>query len=169
MPVTRKWKVVSGGLTMAVALGAGAAVASEGGSSEEVPELDDVVTFQDVKPPSTTVAAGITTFATQDEENSLASPFDGGDDSPPAPDASPDAGPDGDDSSAPASTLNDESVESPDNPVTVADDSPQSTDSPDVAQSVASAESPDDSPDNAGSPVSPDSVDSPDGDGSPAR
>ena len=50
MPISKKWKVVSGSVSMAVALGAGAAIAAEGGGEApgEAPQLDDVVTVAEV-------------------------------------------------------------------------------------------------------------------------
>lgn len=120
-------------MSLAVALGAGMAVAAEGnGSDDDVPELDDVVTVQELQP-STTFAPGITAVTTLGDD-SLSSPFDdeeGDDPTAESPDPSPDESFESPDPSP------DESLES----VETADDSPESPD--DSPESPDSEETPD--------------------------
>jgi len=119
MAVPRRWKLVSGSVGVAVALGAGAAIAAEGGNSGEL-ALDDVKKIHDV------VTTTSTTFIQSPEpivamDESVSTPFD---DAAPADDESIDSPDD----------TNDESIDSPDDsPDDIDDesmDSPDSLDSP---------------------------------------
>ena len=110
MAVPRRWKLVSGSVGVAVALGAGAAIAAEGGNSGEL-ALDDVKKIHDV------VTTTSTTFIQSPEpivvmDDSVSTPFD-------------------DEVAAPA---DDESMDSPDDSTDDIDnesmDSPDSLDSP---------------------------------------
>jgi hypothetical protein len=124
MAVPRRWKLVSGSVGVAVALGAGAAVAAEGGSSGDL-ALDDVKKIHDV------VTTTSTTFIQSPEpivvmDESVSTPFDdevaapADDESIDSPDDSP-------------NDIDDESIDSPDDSPNDIDD--ESIDSPDSLDS----------------------------------
>lgn len=147
MVVSRKWKLVGGGLSVAVVMGSGVAVA-QSGDEPEVPTLDDVVTLDQV----TTTTLFNSPNPTVVFDDSLSSPFsEMADDTPDEADPTLSGGdPSGEDTS----------------PAEVTMDSPQSEASPDDAldePSPVSPESPDTppTPDSPDSPESPDSADSP--------
>ena len=136
MPIRKPWKVVSGTLAAAVALGSTAAVAQTGNDMPDTLDLDDVVTIDQVT--DATIASLFSDNPTITLDDSIASVSDDADDE------STDAADDEDSTDTPS--VDTPSVESPDN--STDDDSTDSVDTPSV-------ESPDDSPDD-----SPDSDDS---------
>jgi hypothetical protein len=74
MAISRRWKLISGTTGVAVALSAGAALAADGGSSDDV-VLDDVKEVSDI------VATTSTTFVEHPEpvvilDDSIVTPFD---------------------------------------------------------------------------------------------
>lgn len=112
MAVTRRWKLVSGTVGAAVALGAGAAIAADGGNGDAL-ALDDVKMIQDV------VTTTSTTFIEAPEpivvmDDSISTPFD--DAVAAAPDESIESTDD----------MDDQSIDTPDDSI----DSPDSLDSP---------------------------------------
>ena len=153
MVIAKKWKIVGGGLSVAVALETGAAVAAE--SSGDAPELDDVVTLQQVDPPTHSTAGDGVVSATHEGE-SLDSPFGAtaeGDD--PTPDESP-VGAQADSVESPESPEGPDTPTSPDTP-----ESPESADTPQSPDTPASPDSPE-SPESADSVQSVDSLDTED-------
>jgi hypothetical protein len=146
---SRRFKVVAGSVSVAVALGAGTSIAAvdSGTDVDDRLALDDVVPVSEVGSAPVTVDVSVAEFLASLDEDSYASPFDedealSAQETPESPDDSP------------------QSVESTESP----DDSPQSvesTESPDDSpQSVESTESPDDSPESVESPD--ESAESPD-------
>jgi hypothetical protein len=78
MTPSKPIKLVAGTLTAAIALSAGAALASDSGDPE--PDLKDVVLIRDIDPPEWTPASFTLTQA--DADDSIASPFESADESP---------------------------------------------------------------------------------------
>ncbi|MEA1902321.1 MAG: hypothetical protein U9N56_02220 [Actinomycetota bacterium] len=141
MAHSRRFKIVTGTVSVAMALGVGTAIASDDGASTDDIDLDEVVGIHEVAPAVFAPTDFVFNAQDLDGDDSLASPFDSVDDSvdsqdsPDSPDDSPDDSPESPDDSP------DDSPESP-------DDSPDDTpDSPDD-----SPDSPDDSPDSNDSP-----------------
>ena len=122
---SRKFKIVTGSVTVALALGAGTALAN-GGTDDDV-DLEDVVPISEVKGPADQPLDVTLVAELLDEQDSTASPFD-----------------------TPEETVDeslDESIDTPDDSPESLDDSPESPDdSPDSPDD--SPESPDDSPDS---------------------
>jgi hypothetical protein len=123
MVIPRRWKVVSGGVTVAVALGAGAAIAKP---DKQLPTLQDVAE-------STVTGVTTTTIAPDDDgvlslELSAESPLSElSADSPESPES--EESPESPESESPESPESEESPESPESPES--DESPESPDSDD--------------------------------------
>ncbi len=101
MEFSTRFKVMTGAVSMAVALGGGAAVAANGDPSPDI-DLDDVVTLEEVEKP-TAVGIGQSVSLVDPDGDSLSTPFDSVDspdtpesedsvDSPDSPDSPDSAG-----------------------------------------------------------------------------
>ncbi len=127
MELSTRFKVVTGTVSVAVALGAAGALAANGEQENEIP-LDDVVGLEEVTTTSTTVPslADISNLV-EEEGDSLSSPFD----DPESVDTVLAEESNGDDDQAPTvdNTDSPQSPDSADSP----DDSSDSPDSPDSA------------------------------------
>ena len=125
MSYSNKFKLVSGSVGVAVALSAGAALASDRSAAEPEIELDDIVAITEVDPPalssleSLDAVLVVDTFPDSEPGDSLASPFDVDESADEA-----DSAASVDDSVASADDSVDESVASVDDSVESADDSP---------------------------------------------
>lgn len=130
MTIRKPWRVVSGTLAAAVALGGTAAVAQTGNDMPDTIDLDDVVTIDEVT--EATIASLFSDNPTITLDDSIASVSDDADDE------STDSV--SDEESIDTPSVDSPSVESPDD--SADDDSTDSADTPSV-------ESPDDSPNDS--------------------